>query len=105
EDRNVLGEGLQQDVLVQETGGGNQHGVDVTVVERLFGVREGHRTGDAFDGCLGTGKVNVDDSGDFSTVDALAEALDVVRAHAAGADDGDAKGFSHCSFLTFSVAG
>ena len=88
---------------MQEAGGGDQDGVDVAVVERLFGIRQGHCARDAFDGCLGTGQVNVDDGGDFSAVDALAEALDVVRAHAAGADDGDAKGFSHCSFLTFRV--
>jgi hypothetical protein len=45
---------------------------------------------------LGAGEVDVDDGGDFGAVDAGVEPLDVVRAHAAGADDSYAKGFSHC---------
>ena len=97
EDRDVLGDRLEQDVLVQEAGGGDQHGVDVAVVEGLLGVGEGDGAGDAFDGGLRTGEVDVDDGGNFGAVDAGAEPLDVVRAHAAGADDGDAEGFSHCS--------
>jgi hypothetical protein len=62
---------------VQEAGGGDQHGVDVAVVERLFGIGQGHCARDALDGGLRTSKVDVDDGGNFGTVDALVEALDV----------------------------
>ena len=90
---------------MQEARGRDQDRVHVAVVERLFGIGQGHRARDALDRGLRTGQVDVDDGGDFSAVDALVEALDVVRAHPAGADDGDAKGFSHCSFLTFRCRG
>ncbi len=99
EDGDVLRQGLVQDVLVQEARGGDEDGVDVAVVQGFLGVGQGHGARNAFDGGLRAGQVNVDDGGNFSAVDALVEALDVVRAHAAGADDGDAEGFSHCSVL------
>ena len=60
---------------------------------------EGHGAVDAFDGGLRTGEVDVDDGGNFGAVDAGAEPLDVVRAHAACADDGHAEDVSHCSVL------
>jgi hypothetical protein len=45
---------------------------------------------------LRAGEVDVDDGGNFSAVDAGAEALDVVRTHAACADDGNAESLCHC---------
>ena len=84
---------------MQEAGRGDQHGVDVAVVEGLLGVGQGDGARDAFDGGLRTGEVDVDDGGDFGAVDAGVEPLDVVCAHTAGADDGDAEGLSHGGFL------
>ena len=86
---------------MQEAGGGDQHGVDVAVVERLVGVGQGDGARDAFDGGLGAGQVDVDDGGNFSAVDAGVEPLDVVCAHTAGADDGYAEGLGHGSCPSF----
>jgi hypothetical protein len=40
-------------------------------------------------------EIDVDDGGHLGAVDARVQALDVVRAHSTGADDGDAQVFSH----------
>ncbi len=101
EDRDVLGDRLEQDVLVQEAGGGDQHGVDVAVVEGLLGVGQGDGARDAFDGGLRPGEVDVDDGGNFRAVDAGVEPLDVVCAHTAGADDSYAEGLGHGLVLEF----
>ena len=95
EDREIEGEGLEQDVFVQEAGGGDQHGVDVVTGECLLGAGQGHCRGDSFDGRLGASQVYVDDGGNLSSGNAAVQTLNVVSAHASRTDDGNAQILRH----------